>query len=80
MICAAPTANNWYRTQVILSNIETGVSLVKLVDFGGFMEIGNALLKQIRTDFMLLPFQATEVQLAHVVPVDGGINLFLLLV
>ncbi|XP_077294459.1 A-kinase anchor protein spoonbill [Arctopsyche grandis] len=72
MICAAPTANNWYRTQVIMTNTENDTSLVKLVDFGGFMDISNTLLKQIRTDFMLLPFQATEIQLAHVAPVDGG--------
>lgn len=55
-----------------MTNSETDTSLVKLLDFGGFMDINNSLLKQIRQDFMLLPFQAIEVQLANVIPVDGG--------
>lgn len=74
MICAAPTVNNWYRTQVISTDEENDKSVVKLVDFGGFMDISNSLLKQIRQDFFtMIPFQATEIQLANIIPINGGI-------
>lgn len=67
-ICAAPTENNWYRAAVISTNEETDTSVVKLVDFGGYLTVENDQLKQIRSDFMTLPFQATEALLAFVKP------------
>ncbi|XP_034840514.1 A-kinase anchor protein 1, mitochondrial isoform X2 [Maniola hyperantus] len=67
-ICAAPTENNWYRAQVISTSEESDTSVVKLVDFGGYLTVDNDQLKQIRSDFMTLPFQATEALLAFVKP------------
>ncbi|KAH9630677.1 hypothetical protein HF086_003968 [Spodoptera exigua] len=70
-ICAAPTENNWYRAQVISTSEETDTSVVKLVDFGGYLTVDNDQLKQIRSDFMTLPFQATEALLAFVKPANN---------
>ncbi|CAH2086438.1 unnamed protein product [Euphydryas editha] len=69
-ICAAPTENNWYRAQVISTSEENDMSVVKLVDFGGYLTVDNDQLKQIRSDFMTLPFQATEALLAFVKPAN----------
>lgn len=71
-ICAAPTENNWYRAQVISTSEENDTSVVKLVDFGGYLTVDNDQLKQIRSDFMTLPFQATEAILAFVKPANKG--------
>lgn len=67
-ICAAPTENNWYRAQIMSTSEENDTSVVKLVDFGGYLTVDNDQLKQIRSDFMTLPFQATEALLAFVKP------------
>lgn len=72
-ICAAPTENNWYRAQVISTSEENDTSVVKLVDFGGYLTVDNDQLKQIRSDFMTLPFQATEALLAFVKPANDGL-------
>ncbi|XP_050345516.1 A-kinase anchor protein 1, mitochondrial isoform X1 [Nymphalis io] len=69
-ICAAPTENNWYRAQIISTSEENDTSVVKLVDFGGYLTVDNDQLKQIRSDFMTLPFQATEALLAFVKPAN----------
>ncbi|XP_050667190.1 A-kinase anchor protein 1, mitochondrial isoform X2 [Leptidea sinapis] len=71
-ICAAPTENNWYRAQVISTSEENDTSVVKLVDFGGYLTVDNDQLKQIRQDFMTLPFQATEAVLAFVKPTNNA--------
>ncbi|CAB3242261.1 unnamed protein product [Arctia plantaginis] len=70
-ICAAPTENNWYRAQVMSTSEENETSVVKLVDFGGYLTVDNDQLKQIRSDFMTLPFQATEAMLAFVKPANN---------
>ncbi|XP_041976874.1 A-kinase anchor protein 1, mitochondrial isoform X2 [Aricia agestis] len=70
-ICAAPTENNWYRAQVISTSEENDTSVVKLVDFGGYLTVDNDQLRQIRSDFMTLPFQATEALLAFVKPANN---------
>ncbi|XP_049867658.1 A-kinase anchor protein 1, mitochondrial isoform X2 [Pectinophora gossypiella] len=73
-ICAAPTENNWYRAQVISTSEENDTSVVKLVDFGGYLTVDNDQLKQIRSDFMTLPFQATEALLAFVKPANNELE------
>ncbi|XP_053625004.1 A-kinase anchor protein 1, mitochondrial isoform X2 [Plodia interpunctella] len=73
-ICAAPTENNWYRAQVISTSEENDTSVVKLVDFGGYLTVDNDQLKQIRSDFMTLPFQATEALLAFVKPAKNEVE------
>ena len=47
---------------------------VKLVDYGGYSKIPIMSLRQIRCDFMTLPFQASECYLANIKPVDGKLS------
>ncbi|KOB79527.1 KH domain-containing protein [Operophtera brumata] len=56
---------------VISTSSESDTSVVKLVDFGGYLTVDNDQLKQIRSDFMSLPFQATEALLAFVKPANN---------
>lgn len=41
------------------------------MDYGGFAYVENAKLRQIRGDFMLLPFQAAECVLANITSLNG---------
>lgn len=41
------------------------------VDYGGYSRVSASCLRQIRADFMTLPFQAIECLLANVGPVSG---------
>lgn len=68
-ICAAPICGNWYRVQIISHNPQTDSALVKYVDYGGYVSVSAKELRQIRTDFMTVPFQATEVLLSNIKPV-----------
>lgn len=45
---------------------------MKFLDYGGFAYVENSKLRQIRGDFMLLPFQAAECVLANIKSVTGG--------
>ncbi|XP_034252365.1 A-kinase anchor protein 1, mitochondrial isoform X2 [Thrips palmi] len=67
-ICVAPAVDGWYRAQVVSTNEESQTSEIKFVDYGGYMPVGNSVLRQIRQDFMTLPFQATECYLANIKP------------
>jgi A-kinase anchor protein 1 len=71
VLCAAPAYNGWFRAITLLYDEAQDEMLVRFVDYGGFARIPRADLRQIRTDFMTLPFQAIECYLAHVQPVDG---------
>lgn len=77
----------WYRAEVIDVRTEAGeeregeekaeectVCDIKFVDYGGFMTLPTSELRQIRTDFMMLPFQATECYLADVTWLDGKLG------
>lgn len=74
VICAAPVMDGWFRAQTIEVYDETDEVLVKFVDYGGYLRIAASELRQIRSDFMSLPFQAIECTLAHVKPIhkDDG--------
>ncbi|CAH1100191.1 unnamed protein product [Psylliodes chrysocephalus] len=65
-LCAAYSVHAWYRAIVLSSDTETDTSYVKFLDYGGFAYVENSKLRQIRGDFMLLPFQAAECMLANV--------------
>ncbi|KAJ8967755.1 hypothetical protein NQ314_002636 [Rhamnusium bicolor] len=65
-VCAAYSVDAWYRAMVLSTDIETDTSYVKFLDFGGYAYLENSKLRQIRGDFMLLPFQAAECCLANV--------------
>ncbi|KAK3913942.1 A-kinase anchor protein 1, mitochondrial [Frankliniella fusca] len=67
-ICVAPAVDGWYRAQVVSSNEDSQTSEIKFVDYGGYMAVNNTVLRQIRQDFMTLPFQATECYLANIKP------------
>ncbi|XP_054714075.1 A-kinase anchor protein 1, mitochondrial-like [Uloborus diversus] len=70
VICAAPILRGWYRAQVICVYENGAECGIKFVDYGGFSQVSPASLRQIRSDFMTLPFQASECYLANVRPID----------
>ncbi|CAF0812975.1 unnamed protein product [Brachionus calyciflorus] len=83
-ICAAPTSYGWHRTMVtsyISRNqiLETnpnysdscGIATIKFLDYGGYLEIPANQLRQLRSDFMVLPFQALECYLDGISSYEG---------
>lgn len=70
IICAASTMGGWYRAQIVYVYPDSDECEVKFVDYGGYSKESISSLRQIRSDFMTLPFQASECFLANVSPVD----------
>lgn len=70
-VCAAYSLGAWYRALVISKNDDTSMSYVKFLDYGGYATIKNSDLRQIRADFLMLPFQAAECFLANIKPAGG---------
>lgn len=80
IICAAPQSGGWYRAQVVQllppegkedEDITTATSLdasLRFIDYGGYARIPCSELRQIRSDFIALPFQAIECYLANIAP------------
>ncbi|XP_071790548.1 A-kinase anchor protein 1, mitochondrial-like [Asterias amurensis] len=68
VICAAPIMQGWYRAQVVDIYPDTEEVDLKFLDYGGYARTDSCVLKQIRTDFMSLPFQATECYLSNIAP------------
>lgn len=68
-ICVAAVQENWYRVQVMSHNAENNSCLVKYLDYGGYASISVVNLRQIRTDFMGVPFQSIECVLSNVKPI-----------
>uniref|UniRef100_A0AC35TQU5 Tudor domain-containing protein n=1 Tax=Rhabditophanes sp. KR3021 TaxID=114890 RepID=A0AC35TQU5_9BILA len=71
ILCAAPSHSGFVRAITCIVFEEEDEAIVRYVDHGGYARLPRADLKQIRTDFMALPFQSSECYLAHVSPVDG---------
>ncbi|XP_044271689.1 KH domain-containing protein akap-1 [Tribolium madens] len=69
-ICAAFSEDSWYRAVVLSTDSENATAYVKFLDFGGYSYIEISKLRQIRGDFMSLPFQAAECFLANIKPVE----------
>lgn len=67
-ICVVSVQNNWYRVQIVSHNPQTQSCLVKYLDFGGYISVLANELRQIRTDFMTVPFQAMECLLSNLRP------------
>ncbi|XP_060528608.1 KH domain-containing protein akap-1 [Cylas formicarius] len=65
-ICAAYSVDSWCRAIILSSDEESETSYVKFLDYGGYACVENDKLRQIRQDFMLLPFQASECFLSNV--------------
>ncbi|KAM9258899.1 A-kinase anchor protein 1, mitochondrial-like [Morus bassanus] len=69
IICAAPGLDGaWLRAQVISYFEESNEVELRYVDYGGYDKVKIDTLRQIRSDFLSLPFQGAEVLLDNVVP------------
>lgn len=67
-VCVGQIDGHWYRLQIIDYQPEATFCVAKYLDFGGYCEIQTTELRQIRTDFMTVPFQAIECNLADIKP------------
>merc|ERR1719295_758838 len=70
LVCAASWNQQWYRVQVVNYDPSGDSCNVRFLDYGGYYTFSSSDLKQIRTDFLALPFQALEVYLGNVIPPD----------
>ncbi|XP_050736735.1 neurofilament heavy polypeptide-like [Eriocheir sinensis] len=68
-VCVAHIKDHWMRCQVLSSL--NGVSLVLPLDVGGTISLPSSSLRQIRYDYMTLPFQATQCFLYGLQPIEG---------
>ncbi|XP_067866699.1 A kinase (PRKA) anchor protein 1b isoform X2 [Heterodontus francisci] len=72
IICAAPAVDGaWWRAQVVAYFEETNEVEIRYVDYGGYERVKIEALRQIRSDFVSLPFQGTEVLLDNIMPLPG---------
>ena len=69
--------SSWYRAQVVQTYPDTDGVDIKYVDYGGYCHTQASTLRQIRSDFTTLPFQATECYLANVIPPAGEAQHFI---
>jgi hypothetical protein len=69
-VCVAPCQGGWYRCQVVNFDPDTEMCDIKYLDYGGYHVVPAGELRQIRTDFLTLPFQAMECYLANISPND----------
>jgi len=79
-VCVAYSVDSWYRVMVLSTDEATDTSYVKFMDFGGYAYVENENLRQIRRDFIMLPFQAAECFLANVLPKSGKFSLVAMLI
>ncbi|XP_054989103.1 A-kinase anchor protein 1, mitochondrial [Sorex araneus] len=71
VICAAPGVDGaWWRAQVVASYEDTDEVEIRYVDYGGYKRVKVDVLRQIRSDFVTLPFQGAEVLLDSVMPLS----------
>lgn len=69
-VCVMPVNAIWYRVQIVDGDVEDPERcVVKFLDFGGYMNVHLSELRQIRSDFMTVPFQATECILSNIEPI-----------
>jgi len=67
-VLAVFSDNKWYRCQVVDYNPVSDSCNIKFVDHGGYTTVPAKDLRQLKSDFLRLPFQAIEVYLAHIDP------------
>ncbi|RZF35498.1 hypothetical protein LSTR_LSTR010189 [Laodelphax striatellus] len=73
-VCAAPAPmGGWYRAQIVNVNDDEKTVDLRFLDYGGYISCEYTILKKMRYDFLLLPFQAVECCLANVTPVGGSV-------
>lgn len=70
MIVAAPIMGGWFRA-IVTDVPKPGQVICKFVDYGGYSLLDLKALRQIRMDFMSLPFQASECYLSDIAPIEG---------
>lgn len=70
-ICALCVQSNWYRVQIISHSSDSKTSIVKYLDFGGYLSVGSSELRQIHADFMSVPFQAIECVMSNIRAPNG---------
>lgn len=70
LVCVAPYEDGYHRVQVTALGADDTLE-VKYLDYGDLATTPRTSLRQIRTDFFELPWQAVEVRLANVVPVNA---------
>ncbi|XP_047498620.1 KH domain-containing protein akap-1-like isoform X6 [Penaeus chinensis] len=70
-VCVSHVAKQWMRSQVLSCTEES--AMVVLLDVGGVLNLPTSDLRQIRYDYMTLPFQASQCLLHGIQPVgeDG---------
>jgi len=66
VICVCENEGAWYRAMIMSQTDEAGECQIKFVDYGGYAQMNVVDLKQIRQDFMSLPFQAVECTMANI--------------
>ncbi|KAI4887779.1 hypothetical protein NFI96_026244 [Prochilodus magdalenae] len=72
VVCAAPSADGgWWRAQVIQHYEDSDTVQIRYVDYGGYVTVKLCALRQIRSDFVALPFQGSEVMLENIAPLPG---------
>lgn len=75
VVCAAPGMEGaWWRAQVIAYFKDTSEVEIRFVDYGGYERVKIDTLRQIRSDFVTLPFQGAEVLLDNIVPLPDDDN------
>ena len=74
-VVAVFTDDKWYRCQVVSYNPATDSCDVKFVDHGGYTTVAASDLRQLKSEFLRLPFQAIEVYFAHIKPADTEIEI-----
>ena len=65
---------DWVRAEVVAVHEDKDEVTVRLVDVGGYVPAKIEDLRQIRIDFVSIPFQATECRLANLVPIDESMG------
>lgn len=70
VICAAESGGCWFRVEIIGVYPETDECDLAYVDYGGYDRVALSSLRQIRSDFMTLPFQAIECYMANITPLQ----------
>lgn len=71
MIFVAKLYERWVRVYVENPDPKGEQHLVRLVDHGGYWTFSSADMRKIRSDYLTLPFQAIEVFIANIQPVNG---------
>ena len=72
MLCAVLSPSGWWwRAQVVGLLMKPEEVEITWLDYGGRTTIPSVALRQLRADFLQLPFQAVECYLSNVVPNHG---------